>query len=138
MQHRESRRRLGLPVVALVGYTNAGKSSLLNKLSRAGVLAEDMLFATLDPTTRKVHIPRGKSGTKVGIDEDEEMRRFSKGQEILLTDTVGFIAKLPTDLIAAFRATLEEVLEADVLIHVCDRFQSKYYIKYLTQYNITL
>jgi tRNA U34 5-carboxymethylaminomethyl modifying GTPase MnmE/TrmE len=110
-----------LPVVALVGYTNAGKSTLLNRLSSAGVLAEDMLFATLDPTTRKCHIPRGKTGAKIGIDEDDEARRFTKGQEILLTDTVGFISKLPTDLIAAFRATLEEVKDADVLIHVCDR-----------------
>lgn len=110
-----------MPVVALVGYTNAGKSTLLNRLSSAGVLAEDMLFATLDPTTRKCHIPRGKSGAKIGIDEGDEARRFTKGQEILLTDTVGFISKLPTGLIAAFRATLEEVKDADILIHVCDR-----------------
>jgi 50S ribosomal subunit-associated GTPase HflX len=100
--HRRRRQSLGLPVVALVGYTNAGKSTLLNLLTRARVLAEDLLFATLDPTTRKVTLPtRGRP-------------------EILLTDTVGFIQKLPAHLIAAFRATLEEVREADVLLHICD------------------
>jgi 50S ribosomal subunit-associated GTPase HflX len=102
-------------VIALVGYTNAGKSTLLNRLCKAGVLAENMLFATLDPTTRKVALPRTNKKP------DEEKGRHSKGQEVLLTDTVGFISKLPTDLIAAFRATLEEVQNADVLIHVCDR-----------------
>ena len=119
---RDSRKRLGLPVVALVGYTNAGKSTLLNKLSRAGVLAENMLFATLDPTTRRVRIPRSRKGN-INVEEEEEetKQRYNKGQEVLLTDTVGFISKLPTDLIAAFRATLEEVCCADVLIHVCDR-----------------
>lgn len=99
--HRRQRQRLGLPVVALVGYTNAGKSSLLNALTAAGVLAESMLFATLDPTTRKVRLPGLQS-------------------EVLLTDTVGFIQKLPTHLVAAFRATLEEVQHADVLVHVLD------------------
>ena len=90
-QHRQSRRRLGIPVVALVGYTNAGKSTLLNRLSKAGVLAENMLFATLDPTTRRVQLPRGSGGVGLG--------RGSKGQEVFLTDTVGFISKLPTDLV---------------------------------------
>jgi GTP-binding protein HflX len=94
---------MGLPILSLVGYTNAGKSSLLNYLTRSGVLAESMLFATLDPTTRKVKLPGLKTHP-----------------EVLLTDTVGFIQKLPTHLVAAFRATLEEVREADVLVHVID------------------
>ena len=98
--HRERRRREGIPTVAVVGYTNAGKSTLLNTLTDAGVLAEDKLFATLDPTTRRVALPNGK--------------------EVLFTDTVGFIHKLPTGLVAAFRATLEEVTEADILVHVVD------------------
>ncbi len=97
---RRRRRRQGLPTVAIVGYTNAGKSTLLNRLSDADVLVEDKLFATLDPTTRRVALPSGK--------------------EALFTDTVGFIQKLPTELVAAFRATLEEVEEADVLIHLVD------------------
>ncbi|CAM9561768.1 unnamed protein product, partial [Discosporangium mesarthrocarpum] len=100
---RRSRKKLGLPVVSLVGYTNAGKSTLLNGLTRAGVMAENLLFATLDPTTRKVRLP----GLKVH-------------PEVMLTDTVGFIQKLPTNLVAAFRATLEEVAEADVVVHVLD------------------
>jgi GTP-binding protein HflX len=100
---RQGRDRLGLPVLALVGYTNSGKSTCLNYLTRAGVMAESMLFATLDPTTRKVKLPGLKTHP-----------------EVLLTDTVGFIQKLPTHLVAAFRATLEEVLTADVLLHVID------------------
>jgi len=99
-QQRRRRRRAGMPVVAIVGYTNAGKSTLLNCLAGADVQVADMLFATLDPTTRKVSLPSGK--------------------EVLFTDTVGFIQKLPTQLVAAFRATLEEVEEADVLLHVAD------------------
>ncbi len=101
-RHRDRRKNVGAPVVALVGYTNAGKSTLLNRLSVSPVdtLAEDKLFATLDPTTRRV--------------------RLSGGQEFLLTDTVGFVQRLPTTLVAAFRATLEEVKEADLLIHVVD------------------
>jgi GTP-binding protein HflX len=99
-RYRAQRRRQGVPVVAIVGYTNAGKSTLLNALTDAGVLAEDKLFATLDPTTRRVQLPRG------GL--------------ALFTDTVGFIQKLPTQLIAAFRATLEEVAEADLLLHIVD------------------
>ncbi len=98
--YRQKRRRAGVPVVALVGYTNAGKSTLLNALSHAGVLAANVLFATLDPTTRGISLPDGR--------------------EILLTDTVGFIQRLPTMLVAAFRATLEEIAEADLLIHVLD------------------
>eukprot|EP00529_Nitzschia_sp_RCC80_P014100 CAMPEP_0113486204 /NCGR_PEP_ID=MMETSP0014_2-20120614/24876_1 /TAXON_ID=2857 /ORGANISM="Nitzschia sp." /LENGTH=726 /DNA_ID=CAMNT_0000379869 /DNA_START=305 /DNA_END=2485 /DNA_ORIENTATION=- /assembly_acc=CAM_ASM_000159 len=101
--HRRGRKRAGLPVMSLVGYTNAGKSSVLNSLTRAGVMAESMLFATLDPTTRKV-----------------KLQGETKHPEFLLTDTVGFIQKLPTNLVAAFRATLEEVEEADVLVHVID------------------
>merc|ERR1719223_1142843 len=99
--HRRGRKKGGLPVLALVGYTNAGKSTLLNCLTRAGILAENILFATLDPTTRRVKLPGYKTHP-----------------EVLLTDTVGFIQKLPTQLVAAFRATLEEVKEADVLVHV--------------------
>jgi len=99
-QHREQRRKSETPVVAIVGYTNAGKSTLLNALSGADVRAEDRLFATLDPTTRRVTLP--------------------SGQPALVTDTVGFIQKLPTMLVASFRATLEEVTEADLLVHVVD------------------
>ncbi len=98
--HRERRKYAGAPVVALVGYTNAGKSTLLNHLAGAQTLSEDKLFATLDPTIRRV--------------------RLEGGQELLLTDTVGFIQRLPTTLVAAFRATLEEVAEADLLVHVVD------------------
>ena len=98
--HRRARKRVPYPIVALVGYTNAGKSTLFNKLANANVFAEDLLFATLDPTMRQVCLPCGR--------------------EIILSDTVGFISELPTQLIAAFRATLEEVLEADLIIHVRD------------------
>jgi GTP-binding protein HflX len=97
---RSARERAGVPVVALIGYTNAGKSTLFNQLTRAGSLAEDKPFATLDPLTRRIMLPGG--------------------QEVLLSDTVGFIAKLPTDLVAAFRATLEELEAADLLLHVVD------------------
>jgi len=99
-QQRTGRRRAELETAAIVGYTNAGKSTLLNALTHAGVRAEEKLFATLDPTTRKLELPAGR--------------------ELLLTDTVGFIQKLPTDLVAAFRATLEEVTEADLIIQVLD------------------
>jgi len=99
-QQRTGRRRAELDTAAIVGYTNAGKSTLLNVLTGAGVRAEQKLFATLDPTTRKLELPAGR--------------------EVLLTDTVGFIQKLPTDLVAAFRATLEEVTEADLIIQVLD------------------
>jgi GTP-binding protein HflX len=99
-RHRARRRQSGVSIVALVGYTNAGKSTLLNQLSGASVYVADKLFATLDPTTRRVTLPAG--------------------QEVLFTDTVGFIQKLPHLLVAAFRATLEEITEADVLLHVVD------------------
>jgi GTP-binding protein HflX len=99
-RHRARRRRAGMPTVALVGYTNAGKSTLLNALADADVMVADQLFATLDPTTRRVDLPGG--GTA------------------LFTDTVGFIQKLPTQLVAAFHATLEELTEADLLVHVID------------------
>ena len=98
--HRAKRKKVPFPVVAIVGYTNAGKSTLFNRLTGAGVLAEDMLFATLDPTLRRVRLPHGTP--------------------IILSDTVGFISDLPTHLVAAFRATLEEVVEADLVIHLRD------------------
>jgi GTPase len=99
-QYRARRKRSRIPVVALVGYTNAGKSTLLNRLTEAGVYVADQLFATLDPTTRRVELPGGHLA--------------------LFTDTVGFIQKLPTTLVAAFRATLEEIAEADLLLHIID------------------
>jgi GTP-binding protein HflX len=99
-RHRAKRQQTELQVVAIVGYTNAGKSTLLNQLTDADVLSADMLFATLDPTTRMVKMPGGR--------------------EVLFTDTVGFIQKLPTEIVAAFRATLEEIEEADILLHVVD------------------
>ncbi len=97
---RKARARVPFPVVALVGYTNAGKSTLFNKLTNSEVFAQDLLFATLDPTLRKLELPNGL--------------------QVILSDTVGFISELPTHLIAAFRATLEETLHADVILHVCD------------------
>lgn len=98
--HRQKRNKIGIPIVALVGYTNAGKSSLLNALSKAGILAKDELFSTLDPTTRRIALPNNRI--------------------VLMTDTVGFIRKLPPSIVSAFRATLEELEDADVLIHVVD------------------
>ena len=98
--HRASRKKIPYPIVALVGYTNAGKSTLFNHLTAANVMAEDMLFATLDPTMRQLELPSGRT--------------------VILSDTVGFISDLPTQLVAAFRATLEEVLEADLVVHVRD------------------
>ena len=98
--HRAARAKVPFPIVALVGYTNAGKSTLFNRMTGAEVLAKDMLFATLDPTMRRVALPTGK--------------------DVILSDTVGFISDLPTQLVAAFRATLEEVLAADLILHVRD------------------
>jgi GTP-binding protein HflX len=98
--HRRDRRRVPYPIIALVGYTNAGKSTLFNRLTSASVMAEDLLFATLDPTLRSAQLPHGA--------------------RVIFSDTVGFISELPTLLIAAFRATLEEVIEADVIVHVRD------------------
>jgi GTP-binding protein HflX len=98
--HRQARRRVPYPVVALVGYTNAGKSTLFNRLTRSAVGVEDLLFATLDPTMRRLDLPSGRKA--------------------ILSDTVGFISDLPTHLVAAFRATLEEVTEADIVVHVRD------------------
>jgi GTP-binding protein HflX len=98
--HRDSRKRVSYPIVALVGYTNAGKSTLFNRLTQASVLSADMLFATLDPTLRAVDLPHG--------------------HRVIVSDTVGFISDLPTMLVAAFRATLEEVVEADIILHVRD------------------
>ena len=98
--YRRRRKEAGIPIVALVGYTNAGKSTLFNKLSRADVTVEDKLFSTLDPVTRRLTLPDGR--------------------QFLLTDTVGFIHKLPPSIVAAFHATLEELTEADLLLHVVD------------------
>ncbi|MZR30439.1 GTPase HflX [Sneathiella litorea] len=98
--HRAKRKKVPYPIVALVGYTNAGKSTLFNRMTESDVFAEDLLFATLDPTMRKIKLPGG--------------------QPVILSDTVGFISDLPTELVAAFRATLEEVLEADLIVHVRD------------------
>ena len=98
--HREARRRVPYPVIALVGYTNAGKSTLFNMLTDSEVFAKDLLFATLDPTMREIKLPSGRSA--------------------ILSDTVGFVSDLPTTLIAAFRATLEEVIGADIIVHVHD------------------
>src|SRR6056297_408403 len=99
--HRASRAKVPCPIVALVGYTNAGKSTLFNRLTGSDVMVKDMLFATLDPTMRKVSLPHG-------------------GPDVILSDTVGFISDLPTELVAAFRATLEEVVSADLIVHVRD------------------
>lgn len=98
--HRASRKKIPYPIVALVGYTNAGKSTLFNRMTGAHVMAKDMLFATLDPTMRGIELPNGR--------------------KVILSDTVGFISELPTQLVAAFRATLEEVLDADLILHVRD------------------
>ena len=98
--HRRARRRVPYPVIALVGYTNAGKSTLFNRLTRSRVAAKDLLFATLDPTMRAIELPSARTA--------------------ILSDTVGFVSDLPTDLIAAFRATLEEVVDADIVVHVRD------------------
>ena len=103
---RQSREKNGVPIIALVGYTNAGKSTLLNALTDASVLAEDMLFATLDPVVRQAELPNGT--------------------EVLISDTVGFINKLPHDLVEAFRSTLEEAANADIILHVVDRSSSYY------------
>ncbi len=100
LMHRRQRSEAGLPVLALAGYTNAGKSTLMNRLTAAGVLQSNVMFATLDPTTRQLELPNNL--------------------QVLLTDTVGFIQKLPTDLVAAFRATLEEIQDADAILHVVD------------------
>ncbi|MGA9821180.1 MAG: GTPase, partial [Desulfobaccales bacterium] len=99
-ERRQPRRRQGLPVLSIIGYTNAGKSTLFNSLTRAGVLSEDRFFATLDPTSRRLRFPRER--------------------EVIITDTVGFIKNLPKNLLEAFKATLEELAEADLLIHVVD------------------
>ncbi len=99
-ERRQPRKRLRLPVLSIIGYTNAGKSTLFNALTHASVLSEDRLFATLDPTSRRLRFPRER--------------------EVIITDTVGFIKNLPKNLLEAFKATLEELEEADLLIHVVD------------------
>lgn len=107
---RKARDKVPFPVIALVGYTNAGKSTLFNNLTKAGVFAEDLLFATLDPTTRRVRLPSGRTA--------------------LFSDTVGFITDLPTQLVAAFRATLEQVEQADVILHIMDRASADWEAKH--------
>lgn len=116
LTQRKERRRVPVPQAAIVGYTNAGKSTLLNSITGAGVLAEDKLFATLDPTTRKVQLP--------------------DGQQLLLTDTVGFIRNLPHRLVESFKATLEEAAEADFLVHVLDASQERVFQFYDTTMNV--
>lgn len=113
---REQRRSSRLKTAALIGYTNAGKSTLLNALTRAGVLTADKLFATLDPTTRRLYLPSGRI--------------------VLITDTVGLIHKLPHQLVAAFRATLEELAEADLLLHVVDIAQPRFEEQIAAVYNV--
>lgn len=121
--HRASRKKVPFPIVALVGYTNAGKSTIFNKLTGASVLEKDMVFATLDPTLRAIELPSGRKA--------------------ILSDTVGFISDLPTQLVTAFRATLEEVLDADLLLHVRDishpetGFQSENVEKVLAELGIS-
>src|SRR5206468_7630714 len=102
---RKARKRRDIPHVALVGYTNAGKSTLLNRLTHAGVLVENQLFSTLDPTVRRLHLPGGET--------------------VLLSDTVGFVRRLPHELVEAFQSTLEEVRNADLLLHVVDARSSE-------------
>ena len=114
--HRRARKRVPYPIVALVGYTNAGKSTLFNRLAKADVFADDLLFATLDPTLRALTLP--------------------DGQRVILSDTVGFISDLPTDLIAAFRATLEEVIEADVILIVSDTADAEQQVQSATVHDI--
>jgi GTP-binding protein HflX len=106
-QRRKERTRRGLPIISIVGYTNAGKSTLLNKLTSSEVLAEQRMFATLDPTSRRLRLPRE--------------------QEVIVNDTVGFIRDLPPDLIAAFRATLEEIDDSDLLIHLVDASTTRWH-----------
>ncbi len=132
--HRAARRKVPFPLIALVGYTNAGKSTLFNALTGAEVLAQDMLFATLDPTMRGVTLPDaggegggtgGGNGDSAGDSNGHGNGHFGgggggAGRKVIVSDTVGFISDLPTQLVAAFRATLEEVLEADLILHVRD------------------
>lgn len=116
-EHRKRRKRVGLPTVGIVGYTNAGKSTLMNALTHKGVLAEDKLFATLGTSVGKMYVP------------PEDPESCERGTEILLNDTIGFIRDLPPDLIAAFSSTLEDSIESDLLLHVIDAADPKVFDK---------
>ncbi len=121
-EHRKHRKRVGLPTVGIVGYTNAGKSTLMNALTHKGVLAEDKLFATLGTSVGKMYVPPEIPLSNGGADMDWAAMR---GTEILVNDTIGFIRDLPPDLIAAFSSTLEDSIESDLLLHVVDAGDSK-------------
>jgi GTP-binding protein HflX len=121
-EHRKHRKRVGLPTVGIVGYTNAGKSTLMNALTHKGVLAEDKLFATLGTSVGKMYVPPENPLSNGGSDMDWTAMR---GTEILVNDTIGFIRDLPPDLIAAFSSTLEDSIESDLLLHVVDAGDSK-------------
>jgi GTP-binding protein HflX len=116
-EHRKHRKRIGYPTVGIVGYTNAGKSTLMNALTHKGVLAEDKLFATLGTSVGKMYVP------------PEDPASCERGTEILVNDTIGFIRELPPDLIAAFSSTLEDSIESDLLLHVVDAGDPKVYEK---------
>lgn len=125
-EHRKRRKRVGFPTVGIVGYTNAGKSTLMNALTHKGVLAEDKLFATLGTSVGKMYVP---PETDYSNAENVDWSKDVRGTEILVNDTIGFIRDLPPDLIAAFSSTLEDSIESDLLLHVVDAGDPKVYEK---------